>query len=80
MTLHFLRLKELTMRVDTLDAVETFETLGQAVKEAGIGKYNGFLLVEALREKGFRLVLERLPEQTASPAVLIADQARDAAE
>lgn len=48
------------MRVDTTDAVATFETLGQAVKDAGTGKYCGFQLVEALREAGFRLVLERL--------------------
>lgn len=49
------------MRVDTTDAVEMFEMLGWAAKEAGVGKYGGFLLVEAIRGKGFRLVLERLP-------------------
>lgn len=49
------------MRVDTTDAVEMFEMLGWAAKEAGVGKYAGFQLVEAIREKGFRLVLERLP-------------------
>lgn len=48
------------MRVDTLDAIETFEMLGVAAKEAGIGKYSGFQLVEAGRERGYRLVLERL--------------------
>jgi hypothetical protein len=50
------------MRVDTLDAVEMFETLAWAVKEAGLGKYCGFQLVEAVRLKGYRLILERLPE------------------
>lgn len=49
------------MRVDALDAIETFEMLGQAVKDAGTGKYSGFQLVEAVRERGYRLVLERLP-------------------
>ena len=56
------------MRIDTTEAVETFEALGQAVKEAGTGKYCGFQLVEELRKAGFRLVLERIPapvEQSA---------------
>lgn len=53
--------EETTMRVDTTDAVATFETLGQAVKDAGTGKYCGFQLVEALRDKGYRLILELLP-------------------
>jgi hypothetical protein len=44
-----------------MDAVATSETLGQSVKDAGTGKYCGFLLVEALRDKGYRLVLEQLP-------------------
>lgn len=49
------------MRIDTMDAIMTFETLGQAVKDAGTGKYCGFQLVEALRDKGYRLILELLP-------------------
>lgn len=49
------------MQIDTTDAMTMFETLGSAVKEAGIGKYNGFLLVEALRAKGWRLKLEQMP-------------------
>jgi hypothetical protein len=49
------------MRVDTTDCVQIFETLGEAVKDAGTGKYAGFQLVEALRLKGYRLILEQLP-------------------
>lgn len=55
------------MRIDTTDAMTTFETLGAAVKAAGIGKYNGFLLVEELRSKGFRLVLEQMPIEVEVP-------------
>lgn len=64
------------MRVDTTDAVEMFETLGWATKEAGIGKYAGFLLVEALRTKGYRLILEQLPievDQSADDTKQAAD-------
>ena len=69
------------MRIDTLDAIETFETLGRAVKEAGIGKYNGFLLVEELRKQGYRLVLERLPEETPRSAIQpVPDETKIAAE
>lgn len=53
--------EETTMRVDTMDAVATFEMLGEAVKAAGTGKYCGFQLVEALKDKGKRLILEDLP-------------------
>ena len=57
--------------VDVLNAMEMFEALGQAVKEAGNGKFNGFLLAEAMRERGYRIVLERLPN-AAGPLVPVA--------
>lgn len=70
------------MRVDTMDAITTFEMLGEAVKAAGTGKYCGFQLVEALKDKGKRLILEDLPvvEMPKMDIHQIADETRLAAE
>lgn len=68
------------MRIDTMDAIATFEMLGEAVKAAGTGKYCGFQLVEALKDKGKRLILEDIPvvEAWRSEIQQIADETKAA--
>lgn len=57
------------MHVDTFDAVETFEAIGEAVRDAGRREFCGFQFVAAMRAKGYRLVLERIPADKVTAPV-----------